>query len=136
MFQGEWFSDGKYSKWIGKAPAPTEACCLVCQKSFDISLMGVSALASHVCRKKHQSKLLSGKQNSMDIIRLLLGASSKSEKSETNDKQTSSTDKQTSSEKKTMDRLIINQENKLNAEILWCLRMVLTHESYNPIHLQ
>ena len=91
--------------------------------------MGVSALASYASGKKHQSEL-SGKNSSMDI-RLLLGASNKSEKSETSDKQTSSTDKQTKSMEKTMDKLIINQENTLNAEILWCLRMVLTHKSYN-----
>ena len=30
-----------------------------------------------------------------------------------------------------MGKLIINGENTLIAEILWCLRMVLTHESYN-----
>ena len=127
-FQDEWFSDDKYSKWIGKAPTPTEARCLVCKKNFNIYLMGVSALASHASKKKYQSKL-SGKDSSMDI-RLLLEASNKSEKSETSDKQTSSTDKQTSSKEKTMDKLIINQENTLNAEILWCLTMVLTHESY------
>ena len=129
LFQDEWFSDERCSKWIGKAPTPTEARCLVCKKNFDISLMGVSALASHASGKKHQSKL-SGKNSSMDI-RLLLGASNKSENSKAIDKQTSSTDKQTSSKEKTMDKLIINQENTLNAEILWCLRMVLTHESYN-----
>ena len=33
--------------------------------------------------------------------------------------------------KKAMSKLIINQENTLNPEILWCLRMVLTHKSYN-----
>ena len=65
-------------------------------------------------------------------IRLLLGASNMSEKSEiSSNKETSSTDKQTSSKEKTMGKLIINQENTLNAEILWCLRTVLTHESYN-----
>ena len=30
-----------------------------------------------------------------------------------------------------MNKLIINQENTLNAEILWRFRMVLTQESYN-----
>ena len=30
-----------------------------------------------------------------------------------------------------MEKSIINQENVLNPEILRCLRMVLTHESYN-----
>ena len=30
-----------------------------------------------------------------------------------------------------MGKLIINGENTLSAEILLCLRMVLTHESYN-----
>ena len=34
-------------------------------------------------------------------------------------------------EKKTVDKLIINEDNTLNAEIFWCLRIVLTHESYN-----
>ena len=91
--------------------------------------MGVTTLASHASEKKHQSKL-SRKNSSMDI-RLSLGVSNKSEKSETSDKQTSSTDKKTSSMEKTMEKFIINQENRLNAEILWYLRMVLTHESFN-----
>ena len=30
-----------------------------------------------------------------------------------------------------MDKLIINEDSTLNAEIFWCLRTVLTHESYN-----
>ena len=38
---------------------------------------------------------------------------------ETSDKQTSSTDKQTSSKEKAMNKLIINLENTLNAEIWW-----------------
>ena len=33
-FQDEWFSDKKYSKWIGKAATPTETRCLVCKKNF------------------------------------------------------------------------------------------------------
>ena len=82
----------------------------------------------HASGKKHQSKL-SRKNSSLDVG-LLLGASSKSEKSEISDKQTRLKDKQTSSKEKNNGQ-IINQDNTLNAEILWCLRMVLTHESNN-----
>ena len=79
-------------------PTSAEARCLVCKKYFGISLMGVSALASLAYGKKHQSKL-SGKNSSMDI-RLLLGSSNNSEKSETSDKQTNSTDRQQAQRKK------------------------------------
>ena len=77
MFQDEWFSDKKHLKWIVKAQTPIEASCLICKNNFDISLMGVSALASHASEKKHEAKLC-GKNYLMDIIRLLSGASNKS----------------------------------------------------------
>ena len=83
-FQDEGFSNEKHSKWIGKPPTPAEVLYLVCKKNFDISLMEVSALASHAYGKKRHPKLL-GKNCSMDI-RMLLGASNKSKKSETSDK--------------------------------------------------
>ena len=41
----------KYSEWIGKAPTPTEARCLICKKNCD---MGASAF-SFICLRKETS---------------------------------------------------------------------------------
>ena len=134
-FQDEWFTDERFRLWIGKTQNPKEGRCLICKKDFDISLMGVAALTSHAKGQKHNSKL-SDKSSSADIRLMLGGSMNKENIRPTTDKQKDSeTNKQTvkSSDipSSSMDKLIANQANTLNAEILWCLRMVQAHESYN-----
>ena len=46
-FKNELLCNGKYLKWVAKTNQPSEACCLICRKNIDISIMGVSVLESH-----------------------------------------------------------------------------------------
>ena len=51
VFQDGWLSNEKYRKWIRKSQKKES--CFVCNKNFDISVMGSSALDSHASGKKH-----------------------------------------------------------------------------------
>ena len=51
------FTNKKFADWIGKTNKLSEAGCLVCKKSIDISLTGVSALDYHAKGAKHQKNL-------------------------------------------------------------------------------
>ena len=55
-FQDEWLSDPAFRSWISKIKNTHKACCFLCKTSFDISVMGVSALRSHAKGKKHQAR--------------------------------------------------------------------------------
>ena len=58
-FQDERLDDDRFSKWILKTHLKTHARCCICQRDFDLSTMGVSALLSHASERKHKDKLTS-----------------------------------------------------------------------------
>ena len=58
-FQDEWLDDDRFSKWVMKTHLKIHARCSICQRDFDLSVMGVSALLSHASGKKHKDKLTS-----------------------------------------------------------------------------
>ena len=91
--------------------------------------MGVSALKSHAAGAKRKT-LISVRKSTVDI-RMILGTSKqggKEAKSDTVSQQFVAPANSKAHE--TVDHLLYNKENTLNAEILWCLRMI-SHESYN-----
>ena len=51
------FTNKNFDDWIEKTNKMCEARCLVCKKSIDVSLMGVSALYYHAKGAKHQKNL-------------------------------------------------------------------------------
>ena len=57
--QDEWLDDDRFSKWVMKTHLKIHARCSICQRDFDLSAMGVSALLSHASGKKHKDKLTS-----------------------------------------------------------------------------
>ena len=126
-FQDEWLCDENYSSWIAKAPRPTQARCVLCKKNADLALMGVSALTSHATGLEHKSKLPES-QATIDI-RTMFGVQKK--QTDTNLSNQATHDKNKEKDVTMIDNLIVNKENTLNAEILWCLKMVLSHDSYH-----
>ena len=52
-FQDEWLDDDRFSKWVMKTHLKTHARYSICQRDFDLSTMGVSALLSHASEKKN-----------------------------------------------------------------------------------
>ena len=53
VFSDAWLSDSRFSEWLKRTDSKWEAYCVYCQKSFDISNMGVVSLSSHASGKKH-----------------------------------------------------------------------------------
>ena len=64
VFQDGWLSNEKYQKWIRKSQNK-EAHCFVCNKKFDISAMGSSALDLHASGKKHQQLMFERSKSGM-----------------------------------------------------------------------
>ena len=128
-FQEEWFTNTKYKLWIGKSKDGKYARCILCCKDIDISSMGSSALDSHSTGKKHKQRVGERSQYSDIFFKKktdssCIGSSNSSlKKGETvtigNPTQTG-----------TIGHFQVSQ-NSLNAEILWCLKVVNGHLSYN-----
>ena len=53
IFNDAWLRNSRFSEWLKKIHSKCEAYCAYCQKSFDISNMGVASLSSHTSGKKH-----------------------------------------------------------------------------------
>ena len=53
IFSDAWLSDSRFSEWLKRTHSKWEAYYVYCQKSFDISNMGVAGLLSHASGKKH-----------------------------------------------------------------------------------
>ena len=131
-FQDEWFTNKKFADWIGKTNKLPEARCLVCEKSIDISLMEVSALDYHPTCAKHQKNLKDSE--GMDIRSMFNKKSQQSTAAKhetTSNQETTTKQVVTGTAKQGSIHAFTQKENFLNAEILWCLRMVLAHDSYN-----
>ena len=54
IFKDNWLVDDRFTEWVEKNDRKWKACCKFCSKGFDMSSMGVSALASHVAGKNTQ----------------------------------------------------------------------------------
>ena len=109
VFQDGWFSNEKYQKWIRKSQNKKEACCFVCNKNFNISAMGSSALDSHTSGKKHQQLML--ERSKSGVIDLMFNKPCSSSTKETEDSKKSGS----------LDDLLLKSE-AINAEILWCFK--------------
>ena len=92
--------------------------------------MSVSALESHAVGAK-QKKLINARKSTVDI-RMMLGTSKEGDEEAKSDRVRKPIEAPASSKaQETVDHLLDNKENTLNAEILRCLRMIFSHESYN-----
>ena len=77
------------------------------------------------------TKLISARKSTVDI-RMMLGTSKQGDKEVKNDTVSQQVEAPANSKaQETVNYLSYNKENTHNAEILWCLRMISSHESYN-----
>ena len=118
VFQDGWLSNEKYRKWIRKSQNKKEARCFVCNKNLDISAMGSSTLDSHASGKKHQQLMLECSKSG--VIDLMFNKPCSSSTKETEDSKRSGS----------LDDLLLKNE-VINAELLWCLKLVTGHLIYN-----
>ena len=92
--------------------------------------MSVSALESHAAGAKHK-KLIYARKSTVDIT-MMLGTSEEGDEEAKSDRVSKPTEAPANSKaQETVDHLLDNKEDTLYAEILWCLRMIFPHESYN-----
>ena len=123
-FQEDWLSDDRYQNWIRKVPDnPRKAYCILCSKSIDVTSCGVSALNSHQRGQGHNDKL---KERNKDQIGSFFKKSSSSADVEV-----------VALCSKTQSKIPCGYDVKddtVDAEILWCLNMVETNQSYRSVN--
>ena len=97
---------------------------LYCQRDFDMSTMGVSALLSHASERKHKDKLTSLSKDS-GIASFFSRPEGKESKSGA-----SSSSKPINAVKsiQSIESFVV-PANAIRAEILWVLKVVITHSS-------
>ena len=124
-FQEDYLSDPIYQVWVRKVPdKPTKAYCILCRSTLDIATGGKTALDSHQAGKTHSAKYSERLKNQIGNF---FGASSKQSSSKKKDEETGSSCSGIQSQLKLPFDL---GAEVLDAEILWCLYMVETHQSF------
>ena len=114
-FNEEWRRDDRFKDWLERDQSSvSKAKCKFCAISFNLSNMGIGAVVSHSPGNKHLSNI-----NSSKITNFF------------NTNQTSEAPPGTSQDTeswKTIESFII-PASKLNSEILWALKVVMSHFS-------
>ena len=131
-FHSDWMMIDEFKEWLLPDNADsTKAKCKLCQKSITLSNMGTRALKSHAQGKRHQSLLLHVVKGTVDLKEYFKkpeeteASTSKSQPSELPREE----GKQ-KSEAVSISKFILTQEQH-KAEILWALKCVMSHFSYN-----
>ena len=110
-----WFEE--FKPWLEKSKDPKSVFCNICQQSFGISNMGVSAIKSHAKGKKHIDKESMRKSSSTLYFAKDKGKS----------KETSTTSPAACSQ--TLLPSVVANASATEAEIVWTIRTVLLHNS-------
>lgn len=145
VFSNLWLQKSLYKDWLREVKGDKhKARCIVCMKDVDISSMGESALTSHLKGKKHQT--LTSQKRSLASVPDFFGVSSqqpattsddakevsKSASSESGEHNTLNPTKSstTSSSGSSVMERIVTRDETLKAEILWALKVIMSHYSY------
>ena len=140
-YNPNWERDPRYKEWISPFKGDKKkALCKLCDRFIEISGMGESALKSHAKSSKHSLRLkLKQGSNLSDFGFGSLATSSKS--NEKPKEPTKSTDEltvpppQVESEKRKEAsgsiQSFMTKDDVLRAEILWVLKLVKNHYSFN-----
>ena len=72
LFSERWFENPSYKLWLERDSDKYKAKCRVCVKTFDVSNMGESALASHEKGKKHINLMEKQQRSTTVDIRTIL----------------------------------------------------------------
>ena len=118
-FKNEWLTDDRYRDWVIRGALDTEAKCLWCKSLIIVSTMGVKALESHMEGKKHKSFIKARADAKVAFSGFRETSPPESSKSAPASQQAPPT----------LDQLITSP-HVINAEILWCLKVVMSHMSF------
>ena len=124
-FQDSWLEIDEFKEWISRPSLNTQAKCKRCQKTIELSNMGVQALRSHAAGKKH-------KEITQRVSTFFKTKSNKV--TELSNDQKSSTDKEKRSEttkSQTSIELTLTSADVTKAEIRWAIDGVLKGNSNN-----
>ena len=156
-FNPEWLENDHYKQWIQKTSSINQAYCRLCSKVKDISNMGESALMSHMKSVKHEKNVRSGCVSVLSLFKASSTASTLSKlpavKTPSQDLATASSSKLSATSVQIVDcetqsqtikatsSIIITGQNSmrsyvmgddtLTTEILWALKAVSAHFSFN-----
>lgn len=131
-FQEEWLTNSKYKLWVSKLNNTTAKCNL-CSKDIDLSTMGSGALDSHANGKKHSQKMKDRLQGLDCFFSKTADKTKTGVASNVSDvvpiEQPTSSGAVAKKSDGTITSMMLN-DNTLNAEILWTLKVVLSHFSF------
>ena len=139
-FNGDWLADPKYKDWLQSVPGDLfKARCRICCVTMDLSNMGKGALRSHSEGKKHCAKV-SLKVQTQGALDFFCTPAKKPKVSESVLEGVSSIAEElciptppapTASGPSTTLSSFISNDTVLEAEIMWCLKTVMSHYSQN-----
>ena len=124
IFSERWLSLPAYSDWLERDKNVNSAKCSMCKKTFDIGNMGEPALRSHAKGAKHQELIQIRNAASGCAITTFFGQKNDPKSTVTT---TAATGKNGSA---TVDSYV-TRTDVLKAEILWTLKVVKSHYSFN-----
>jgi len=129
VFNPQWLEADPYKDWLKCAATNKyEAYCRVCSKTFQLGTMGVKALDSHMGSVKHKKNYgLQRNRLKMKGYGIMDSYLVNSEKNQT---PTTIPTSCSTSKPDTM-RTAFGSTDSLKAEIIWTLRTVVCHQSYN-----
>ena len=127
QFQEDWFTDDRFKDWVKRVPSNScKAYCIICSKSIDVTSSGSSALMSHAKGKCHTDKV---EKRSRNVIGSFLVKPSVDVDVDVEEVATPSQESPSCS--KTQTKLAYDcKDDTIDAEILWSLYVVKTHQSY------
>ena len=123
LFNDAWLSDSRFSDWLKSTHNKWQAYCSFCQKTFDVSNMGVSSLVSHAVGKKHSQV-----QNSRSLnVGAAYFVKSNTGKAKTSHEKDSASQESQKSQR-TVESLLV-PVSTIQAEVLWTLKVASSHFS-------
>lgn len=151
LFNPEWTDkeiNPEWCSWLKEVKSdPFSAHCSICRRSFQLSNMGRTAITSHEEGYKHQRNANSAngtlplekafqtdkstKENTINENKRSI--SEEKIIAETNDISTATCVKPSCSNKLSLENHV-SKEAVLRAEILWAMKLVMSHSSYNSFH--
>ena len=132
-FNLDWMNKEEYKDWLLPEQSDnTKARCKFCRRTFSLSNMGEPSLKSYAQGKKHQSIIQRSEKN--PSVKGFLEKKDVVEASTSEESGPSTLVMSSSAEQKSsfVTKFALTKEHK--AEIIWALKSVMSHFSYNSAH--
>ena len=133
-FNLDWMNKEEYKDWLLPEQSDnTKVRCKFCRRTFSLSNMGEPSLKSHAQGKKHQSIIQRSEKN--PSVKGFLEKKDVAEASTSEESGPSTLVMSSSAEQKSsfVTKFALTKEHH-KAEIIWALKSVMSHFSYNSAH--